>query len=349
MTRRIGYVGLDHHHRAPYFETIEQLDAKVVATADPDGHRPTLVGAEAIADRPWYEDVDDLLATEDIDLLWVTCSNRVTPSIIDTAIDYSVDVMSEKPAARTAGDLASVADRLNGSGVTVGFAYTWRGHPIAQALREQRAEGFYGRVRSFDLRFVASKLATRPTDHYLFDAHASRGGIVQWLGVHWIDLLPWLLDDDIARVNASLTYGNKAVDVEDGATLQFELASGAVGSLTGGYYLRDGRYDTTIDIYGEAGRSSWDPMGETFGFDGETRVELDADGWVSTPHREIIHEYDPAPGYGGRWGLTFFEQFLAACDGNATVPADIEDALQVLRILDAVYASAEQDSWVTVQ
>lgn len=349
MTWRIGYVGLDHHHRPPYLETIEQLDATVVATADPGGHRPSDVGADRVADLPWYEAVDDLLATEAVDLLWVTCSNRETPAIIDTAVDRGVDVMSEKPAARTAGDLAPVADRVRASDATVGFAYAWRGHPIAQDLRERRTEGFYGTVRSLALRFVASKLATRPTDHYLFDADASRGGIVQWLGVHWLDLLPWLLDEEIARVNASLTSGYKAVDIEDGATVQIEFTSGAVGTLTAGYYLREGRYDTAIDIYGDAGRSSWDPMGAAFGFEGETSVELDADDWITTPHRKIVHEYDPSPGYGGRWGLAFFEQFLDACAGDAAVPADIDSALQVLRVLDAVYASDEQGDWVTVQ
>lgn len=349
MTRRIGYVGLDHHHRDPYLATIEQLDAEIVATADHDGNRPADVGADALADLPWYEGVDALLAGEDVDLLWVTLSNRRTPAVIEAAVDAGVDVLSEKPAARTAADLEPVAERVREADATVGFAYTWRGHPIARDLRERAADGFFGDVRSFDLRFVASKLSARPTDHYLFDAAASRGGIVQWLGVHWIDLLPWLLDERIVRVNATTTSGFDGVDVEDGATLQLELESGAVGVLTVGYYLREGRYDTAIEVYGEHGRCSWDPMGATFGFDGETSVELDADGWVSTPHREIVHEYEPTPGYGGRWGLEFFEQFLAACDGETAVPASVEDAVQVLRVLDAVYESADDGGWVAVQ
>lgn len=349
MTAHIGYVGLDHHHRAPYLETIAQLDAEVVATADPAGIRPADVGADSLAARPWYDSVDDLLASEPVDLLWVTLSNRETPEVLSRALEAGVDVLAEKPGGRTAADLEPVAERAESADATVGFAYTWRGHPIARDLRERAGDGFFGPVRSFDLRFVASKLATRPTDHYLFDADASRGGIVQWLGVHWLDLLPWLLDDPIERVCASMSHGYDGVDVEDGATVLLELASGAVGALTTGYYLREGRYDTAVDIYGETGRCSWDPMGPTFGFEGETSITLDADDWQSTPHREIVHEYDPAPGYGGRWGLEFFEQFLAATRGEATVPAGLDDALAVLRVLDAAYASAAQAGWVDVQ
>lgn len=349
MTTRIGYVGLDHHHREPYLRTIEQLDAEVIATADPAGTRPQDVGADDLTDRPWYDSINAMLDAEPVDLLWLTLSNRDTPKAILAALSADIDVMSEKPGARTAADLEPVVADARDSDSTVGFAYTWRSHPIAADLHERAANGFFETVRMFDCRFVAPALATRPTDHYLFDREASRGGILQWLGVHWLDLIPWLLDQRIERVHASLTYGTDMVDIEDGATLQLELASGAIGTLTTGYFLREGRYDTRIDIYGDSARSSWDPMGPTFGFDGETRVTLDSNDWSSTPHREIVHEYEPAAGYGGRWGLEFFEQFLTACYGDASVPADLDDAITVLRVLDAAYESAERHEWVDVQ
>ena len=349
MTVRIGYVGLDHHHRAPYFDSIAQLDAEVVATADPAGYTPGDANDERLEPHPWYGTTADLLDAEDVDVLWLTLSNRDTPAAIGAAVDAGVDVFSEKPAARTAAELAPVAERAVDADVTVGFSYVWRGHPIAQDIRARAARGLFDRVRGFDLRFVASRLATRPTDHFLFDAAASRGGIVQWLGVHWLDLLPWMLNDQIVRVNATMRSGHDGVDVEDSATLQLELESGATGTLTTGYYLREGRYDTAIELYGDDGHCSWDPMGATFGFDGETHVEYDSQAWQSTPHRTVTHEYDPASGYGGRWGLDFFEQYFAAREGRESVPAGLEDALTVLRVLDAAYESADRGKWVAVQ
>ncbi|WP_435361700.1 Gfo/Idh/MocA family protein [Haloarchaeobius sp. DFWS5] len=350
MTARIGYVGLDHHHRAPYLESIAQLDCDVVACADPYGATPEALGIDTLADVPYYEATSELLDDTDIDLLWVTAANRETPALVRAAVERGVDVFTEKPAARTAADLEPLADRIRASDATVGLSYTWRGHPISKQLKELAAEGFYGDVRGFDMRFVASALDHRDTDHYLFDADASRGGIVQWLGVHWIDLLQWILDEPVVRVNAMTTHGTGSVDVEDGATIQLETESGAIGTHTCSYFLREGRYDTTLNVYGSDGRSRWDPMGSTFGFDEETTVELDssADDWTATPHRQVTHEYTPVPGYGGGWGLSFFEQFLAARDGDAPNPADIADAIRVLRVLDAVYESAATDSWVRV-
>lgn len=352
MTVTIGYIGLDHHHRAPYLDSIAQIDGcKMVATADIYGDTPVDVGADSLVGLPHYDSTAALLANEEIDVAWLTLANEDTPAAIDAAIDAGVDVYTEKPGARTAADLQPVADRVRADDdTTVCVSYTWRAHPIAREIRTRARGGFFGDVYGFDLRFVASQLSTRPTDHYLFDWEASRGGIVQWLGVHWIDLLAWLLDDDIVRVNASMRCDYDAVDVENGAMLQFELGdSGAVGTHTMGYYLRNGRYDTEIKIYGEDGRCTWDPIGETFGFDGETTLCLDSDDWPATPVRETTHEYEPAPGYGGKWGLAFFEQFLDARNGESDVPAGVDDALGVLRVLDAAYESSAEGEWVTVE
>lgn len=349
MTTKIGYVGLDHHHCQPYLDSIDQLDVELTATAD-ERFTPEALDIETASDAPHYGSVERLLDDSDVDLVWITLSNRDTPEVIEAAVERGIDVFTEKPAARTATDLEPVAAAARESEATVGVSYTWRGHPISKQLHELRRSGFFGDVRSFDLRFVASSLRTRDTDHYLFENDASRGGIVQWLGVHWLDLVPWILDDPIVRVNANLSAGTPEVDIEDGATLQLETESGAIGTHTCGYYLREGRYDTRIQVYGEKGRSSWDPMGETFGFEGETTLELGSSGgdWVSTPHRRVTHEYQAAPGYGGRWGIEFFERMLRARNGAATMPADLDDALEVLRVLDAVYESARTGTWESV-
>ncbi|RBI60462.1 gfo/Idh/MocA family oxidoreductase [halophilic archaeon] len=345
----IAYIGLDHHHCPAYLKSIAQLDAEVTCACEPSGD-PTPADLDGVDDVAFYRDPDRLLAEEDVDLVWVTLSNRDTPAVLRSAVERDVDVFTEKPAARTATELESVAEAARDSSSTVGVSYTWRGHPVSRRLRDLADAGFFGAVDAFDARFVASALDARDTDHYLFDGPASRGGIVQWLGVHWLDLVPWMLDDPIVRVNARTSASTPTVDVEDGAALQIETESGAIGTLTCGYFLRQGRYDTHIAVYGDRGRSEWDPMGKTFGFDGETTLELDSadDGWASTPHRSETYEYDGTPGYGGKWGLEFFEEYFAARNGVCDPPATLEDALTVLRVLDATYESAETGEWTCV-
>jgi len=142
-----------------------------------------------------------------------------------------------------------------------------------------------------------------------------------------------------------------ATDVEDAATVAFETRSGATGTLQCGYSLREGRYDTYIGVNGAEGSIEWDPIGPTFGFDDETKLAIESttDTWETAPRRTTTYEYAPNSGYGGAWGLEFTRQFLAAREGAADVPATLDDALVVLRVLDAVYESADADEWVEVK
>lgn len=347
-TASIGYVGLDHHHCPPYLESLAQLPATVTCAYEPD---PAFDASsvEPLDDVPIHSDLDAIFDAN-VDAIWVTLSNRDTPALIDRAIDEGVDVFTEKPAARTAADLEPVAAKAAESDATVMVSYAWRGHPFATELRERAANGFFGDVRSFYARFFASALAARECDHYLYDATASRGGILQWLGVHWVDLVPWLLDDPVARVNATTKLETNDVDVEDGASLQLETESGALGTLDCGYYLRDGQYSTQIDVFGTGGESAWDPMGREFGFEDETELVLDSrNSEGDVPHRRtLMHSYLGGPGYGGAWGTDFLGSFFEARAGDGDVPVDLTDALEVLRVLDAAYESADRGRWVSV-
>lgn len=346
----IGYVGLNHHHAEPYLASIAELPARLAAACKPDGELRA-EDVSGLGDIPLYSDTEALLDGEDPDILWITLPNRDTPAVIEAAVAREIDVYTEKPAARTAANLEPVVDTVDESDVTVCVSYTWRGHPASRELRSRSETGFFGNIRSVGARFLASQLAYRDVDHYLFDREASRGGITQWLGIHWLDLLPWMLGEPIVRVNASLSYGTSEVDVEDGAILQFELASGAVGTLECGYYLREGRYETELSITGMDGRILWDPMGDYFGFDDQTTVEFESvrKEYASTPRRYLTYDYEPMPGYGGGFGLDFMNQFLEARVSNdVDVPAGMHDALTVLRVLDAVYESAESGTWADV-
>ena len=69
------------------------------------------------------------------------------------------------------------------------------------------------------------------------------GGILLWLGCHYLDLLRFVLADDVRRVAALTgTRGGCDVEVEDTVALSLEWESGALGSFTAGYHLPRSRF-----------------------------------------------------------------------------------------------------------
>lgn len=362
----IGYIGLDHHHRDPYFQIFDQLPVEITAVAEPDEafdvgaigvdeDRPDSLESDVdigamLADASVYRDPQELIANEDVDLVWITLSNRDTPAVIEAAVDRGFDVFSEKPGARTAEDLAPVARKVRDADVTFGTSYFYRGHPVPKELRERVKDGFFGDVWELESRLMATKLEHRRTDHYLYDDAASRGGILQWIGCHYVDLTAWILDEEITRVNAQMkTFDEGDSDVEDAVTLQFESESGTIGTFTTGYYLREGK-DSNISIYGSDGWAT-SPIRARVARDVPIDLDLDSESedWVGAPTRTFT--YDMAfnrPPFGD-FGFDYFQQFFDAIEGDAPTPAGIDDAMRVLRIMDAAYESAERGEWVDVE
>lgn len=366
MGARIGYIGVDHHHRDPYFAIANGLDVDLTAVCEP-GRRVELDSLTAMDARPdeittegqdieslvggatVYDDPMELITDGDVDVVWITYRNDETPSIVETAVDHGVHVISEKPIGRTAADLEAVAQRANETGVTVSPTMYYRKNPVAIELRNRVRDGFFGDIWTVDGRFNASQLSYRNTDHYIYDRETSRGGALQWVGPHWVDIMPWILDDPIARVNARF-HEAKETDVEAGAVLQFETRSGTLGTYHTGYYLSDRGKDTHLGIYGTDAQALTPLHHDALQDEPTVPLELTSEDpeWTAAPTRttEFKFSYDRFPA----WGDFVQDYFEAYFEGYETgdVPATVDDAIQLLRILDAAYESGERGGWVEV-
>jgi len=361
MVERIGYVGLNHSHRRRYVESLRKLhrEVEIVAVCEPDEEFDLgRVEELDLEELPLYRDPAELVASEDLDVVWVSLPNRTTPDAIEAAAGGGVDVFAEKSLARTAADLEPVLETVRDAGVTVGTGYLKRAQPVYRELRERRTDGFFGELRAVDGRFIKNKLEARlrsePQPDFLYTRDDARGGIVQWLGCHYLDLFEWVLGEPIVELNARLSRGVDAVDTEDGALLQLETASGAHGSLQLGYYLRDGpdpSGDTHVgpayepfQLYGMDGAAVVGPDEETL------RLGADTAAWASGPTRTLAIDPPEVEAYGGQAGLDYFEAFFDVCEGGKSdLVATIEDEHRILRLLDAVYESAGTDQWVAVE
>jgi len=349
---RIGYLGLNHSHRDGYLKSLEQLPVSVEAVYHPDEeYNPE--SSDRFESTRCYTDYHRLIERETLDAAWVTLPNRDTPDAVHAAIENGVDVFSEKPMARSAAELQDVANAAEGQDVDVCVGYLWRFHPMSLDLLNLADDGVVGDVKAVNARWFASnldvRLADRPGD-YLYDKDASGGGILQWLGCHWLDLIPWLLGgDSIVRVHANLASESPHTDIETNATIEFETESGVLGTLQAGYLLREG-YDTEISLYGSDGTTKSHRRGPTTP-DGKSELFIDTDATeeFQFPQRTIEYVDPEKKGYFGQIGMTYFETFLEGSSSKQYEHlATLEDAIKVLSVLDAIYRSNTTESWVQV-
>jgi predicted dehydrogenase len=197
---------------------------------------------------------------------------------------------------------------------------------------------------SVEVRLLTTQVQFRDPRHWLFDKSVAGGGILSWLGCHYIDMIRHVTQDEIVAVSATVaTRSGEAIDVEDIAALSLGLQSGAIGSLHAGYtlalsgsgYHNPSGYDTYFGLNGRLGRMSWSSSGRA----DRLVVETTHPAWAGAPQREFDFALAASPAYGGVYGEEFLRAFIRAARKEGATPASGRDAFQVARVIDAAYES----------
>ncbi|HLZ27323.1 MAG TPA: Gfo/Idh/MocA family oxidoreductase [Chloroflexota bacterium] len=359
MLTTVAIVGLSHPHSDMYLETLEALDEVVgVVLVDPDEATLRPIAAQTRKLRGTQTDLQAALEDPAVTHVLVALPNDRTPAALVQAIDAGKGVLTEKPGARSAAEFEPVLAALQRSPVPFAIAYLNRWSPPVQQMRELYRAGAIGRLTSVELRMVTTQVGMRNPDSWLFHRAAAGGGVLAWLGCHWLDALRFVTGAEIVRVQAELaTTSGEGIDVEDTAAVAFRTAGGAVGSMHAGYLLAVGNpgyraagHDIAMILRGTLGAIYYTGGRQ----EAPLLLESIAPGWRSAARRTFQFTPTPSPGYGGLAGLDFFRSFLrlssdltpaefaevnlSAGPGDPT-PAGALDALRLLEVLDAIYAA----------
>lgn len=341
-----GIVGLTHPHSAGHLRTLDAVEAvEDVVLYDPDAAARASGPGLSRKARAVYADLPALLAHPGLSAVVIALPNNLMPGAIVECARAGKHIVCEKPCARSAGELRPALDALARHRVGFTVCYVWRAHPAVERMRELVRTGAVGRLTSAELRMVTTQVKFRDPGHWLFSREVAGGGVVSWLGCHWLDALRYVSGEEVAAVSATVgTLSGAPIDVEDVASVTLRLAGGALVNLYAGYLLPFGpagyegaAFDLSMIFRGTTGTLRYQRSGD------EHLVTLQrADPSASAPSEQVDrYVLPPIPAYGGAPGLRFVETFLRnAHEGGGAGFASAADALRVLEILDAVYASA---------
>ena len=338
---RVGVVGLTHPHTGSWMQTFKLIpEVEVVAVCDADekalvAHKQN-VGATHASPQP-FTDLGDMLRKADLDIAMILLPNGDAPAAAIKAARAGAHLMVEKPCARNAAEFAPVIKAAKAARVKLSVGYCWPFHPISKDVRAFIQRGLLGRPWAIEARMVTTTVLSRNPKHWLFKRALSGGGILSWLGCHWLDLMHFFLQSEVAEVSAiTAEVGGNGIDVEDAASVSLRYENGAVGTLVAGYYLKragDSK-DMFFGIRGSEGAVAWEPGTPTIKMC-SARPE-----WAASPERTFSYTLPPCPAYAGQWGLDHMKDFITAIRTGRAPLVTGENALRVLRILDAAYASA---------
>ena len=349
----VGMVGLRHPHSLGHLRTLDVLpEVARIIFWDPDmAAIDELRGEVQSTQLELAASLADLLAHDDLAFVLAAEQNDRNPDLFTAILAAGHHLLAEKPFGRNAADARRVVDAAHQARRQVAVFYTNRYHPVIRQAVELARGGALGDLYSVELRMLTTQIRSRGPEHWLFDKSAAGGGILSWLGCHYLDLLHELTGDEVESVMAeTATRGHDPVSVEDVASLAMRMRSGALASLHAGYVLAssgggfyDSGYDTHVGVHGREGRLWWDDVNAA-----QLHFESRMPEFVDAPRRTFAYEFGESRAYAGVHGERFVRDFLAATRGERSSPCPGTAALRVALVTDAAYESARTGARVAV-
>ena len=354
---KIALIGVTHPHSTVHLKTLNWIDSVTnvpIYDSDERALQNFKENSEGKKVEKCYTNLDALLGRRDVPVVFVCLRNDEAPDVIIRAAEAGKHIIAEKPVARCAIELEPALQAAEKARVKLTVCFQNRYHPVSQDIYRLVGEGILGQPMGVEIRFVTSQVKHRNPEHWLFKKELAGGGILSWLGCHYLDLICYFMREDITEVSAVLaTRSGAAIDVEDTASLSFRFQSGLIGTLQAGYMLPfsgqgylGASYDTYIAIRGTAGNIVWDPTQVgTPSFSAESTIPE----WEASHHRDFRYELPQSDAYGGVHGVQFVRDFLDTIQMDTEPKITGGDMLRVLRILDAAYESNDTGRHVKIE
>lgn len=227
----MGVIGCGAIARRQHIPAFVQAGAAVTAFAS-----RTEMSAQAAADEAGggavCADWRELLARDDVDAVTICTPNASHAEHALAAIEAGKHVLVEKPFTVTVAEADQVIAAARARDVFVMTAHSMRFAAPVVAMRKALQDMAIGTVTSVEATMChAGPAAWAPEAVWFLDRTRAGGGALLDLGVHLVDTLRFLLDDEFTHVTALLD----GEPVEQDAFVMFGTAGGVKGTLHAGW------------------------------------------------------------------------------------------------------------------
>lgn len=292
-----------------------------------------------------FSSVTELLASVQLDVVSVCTPHPTHEAVVSEVAKAGVHVLCEKPLAISVESSQRMVDVCHEHGVKLGVLFQRRFWPAALRIKELVEDGTIGQA----ILGHVSVMLHRDTSYYSATPwrgswETDGGGVLMTQGIHYIDLLLWMMGD-VTEVHGNINtfVHGEHMETEDSATATLKFASGAMATIQASTAVTPG-LGIQIRVTGTTGASVQltefpegtegriDLLGVGSQLETEPTWPVDAD--PNTPLSEINSALIP-------FHKLQVADFVHAVLTNTDPAVTGEEATKALRVLLAIYESSE--------
>lgn len=190
----------------------------------------------------------------ELELVAIATSSGVHAEIALYCIDHGINVIIEKPMAMNMADAEEIIHRAEEKGVKVSVCHQNRFNVAVQQMRKALEENRFGKLShgSIHVRWNRGK-------NYYDQAKwrgtwADDGGCLMNQCIHGIDLLRWMMGDEVVSVyGVTRQQQHDYLEAEDVGMAVVTFANGAIATIEGTTNVYPQNLEETLYVFGEKG------------------------------------------------------------------------------------------------
>ncbi len=323
---KIGVIGLGGVAQLVHLPNLAKVSgADLTAVAEVNKNR-LLTISDKFNVKEKFSSYKEMLEKSNIDAVIIATPTSTHTEIAIDCLNAGKDVLVEKPLARTYAEAKKIVDaaKKNKRKLMVGMNLRYR--PDTMLLRSfintnEIGDPFYIKCGWIRKQSSSQKWFTKKEE--------SGGGVIIDLGIHILDLALWLLDYPEISSVSSQNFHHNTKSVEGSSISCVKCKNSAVINMEVSWSLPVEKDHFFLDVFGTKGSFSSNP------FKLYKKVENDYINLTPT-------QVDNPTVLFKKSYLNELKSFIGAIKGLNPVFSPGEEAMQRMKIIEAMYLSAEK-------
>ena len=199
-------------------------------------------------------DYQTMLAETDLQLVSIATESGIHAQIALDCIDAGVNVIIEKPMAMNMADAEEIIRRSEEKGVKVSACHQNRFNIAVQETRRALEAGRFGKLSHGSIHVRWNRNQGYYDQAPWRGTWAQDGGCLMNQCIHGIDLLRWMMGDEVEEVyGVTRQQFHHYLEAEDIGMAVVKFKNGAIGTIEGTTNVYPKNLEETLYLFGETG------------------------------------------------------------------------------------------------
>lgn len=202
----------------------------------------------------YYTDYKKMIEENELDLVAIATESGAHAEIALYCIDHGIHCIIEKPIAMSIQDADEIIKHARENNVKVSACHQNRFNMAVQEMRKALELGRFGRLSHGSIHVRWNRNQDYYTQGPWRGKWASDGGALMNQCIHGIDLLRWMMGDEVEEVYGQTRQQfHDYLEAEDVGMAVVKFKNGAIATIEGTTNVYPRNLEETLYLFGEKG------------------------------------------------------------------------------------------------